>query len=76
MFKASSGWLAKFKARYGICKLCCEGESLSTNSDEIEPFKIRLADVIEEEHYTKHHLFNCDETGLNRKTLQESYDSC
>ena len=63
-FKASSGWLAKFKARYGIHKLYCEGKSLSTNSNEIEPFKIRLPNVIEEERYTRHQLFNCDETGL------------
>ena len=28
-FKASSGWLTKFKGRHGIRKLSCEGESLS-----------------------------------------------
>ena len=61
-FKASSGWLAKFKARHGICKLSCEGESLSANSDDIEPLKIRLSSIIEEG-YTMHQLFNCDETG-------------
>ena len=68
-----NGWqMAKFKARYGIRKLCCEGESLSTNSNDIEPFKIRLANVTEEEHYTRHRLFNCDETGLNWKMLQDT----
>ena len=46
-------------------------ELLSVNLDEIEPFKIRLANVIEEERYTRHQLFNCDETGLNWKMLQD-----
>ena len=64
--------MAKFKTRYGIRKLYCEGELLSANSDEIEPFKIRLVNVIEEEHYTRHQLFNCDETGLNWKMLQDT----
>ena len=35
-FKASSGWLAKFKARHGIRKLTCVGEALSASSDDIE----------------------------------------
>ena len=71
-FKASSGWLAKFKAKHGIRKLSYEGESLSVNSDNIEPFKIRLSNIIEEEGYTMHQLFNCDETGLNWKMLQDT----
>ena len=71
-FKASSGWLAKFKARHGIRKLSCEGESLSASSDDVEPFKIRLSNIIEEEGYTMHQLFNCDETGLNWKMLQDT----
>ena len=40
-FKDSSGWLTKFKARHGIRKLSCEGESLSACLDDVEPFKIR-----------------------------------
>ena len=46
-------------------------ESLSTNSDENEPFKIRLANIIEEG-YARHQLFHCDETGLNWKMLQDT----
>ena len=57
-FKASSGWLTKFKARHGICKLLCEGEPHSATSDDFEPFKVRLSNIIEEEGYTLHQLFN------------------
>ena len=55
----------------GIHKLLCEGESLSASSDNVEPFKIRLPNIIEEG-YTMHQLFNCDETGLNWKMLQDT----
>ena len=60
------------KARHGIRKLSCEGESLSANLDDVESFKIRLSNIIEEEGYTMHQLFNCDETGLNWKILQDA----
>ena len=66
-FKASFRWLAKFKATHGIRKLSCEGESLSASSDDVEPFKIRLSNIIEEEGYYMHQLFNCDETGSTAK---------
>ena len=60
------------KARHGIRKLSCEGESFSANLDDLEAFKIRLSNIIEEEGYTMHQLFNCDETGLNWKILQDA----
>ena len=44
-------------------QLLCEGESLSASSDDVEPFKIRLCNIIKEEGYTMHQLFNYDETG-------------
>ena len=70
-FKASSGWLAKFKVRYH--KLSCEGESLFANSDEIKPYKMRLTNIIIiEEGYKRHQLFNTDEIGLNWKKLQDT----
>ena len=71
-FKASSGWLTKFKPRHGIHKLSCEGESLSASLDDVDPFKIRLSNIIEEGGYAVHQLFNCDETGLNWKMLQDT----
>ena len=67
-FKASFGWLAMFKARQGIRKLLCEEESLSASSNDAEPFKIRLSNIIEEG-YTMHQLFSCDETGLKWKNV-------
>ena len=47
-FKTSSGWLGKVKARHGICKLSYKGESFSASLDDVEPFKMRLSNIIEE----------------------------
>ena len=40
--------------------------------DDVEPFKIRLSNIIEEGYIMHHQLFNCDETGLNWKILQDT----
>ena len=69
-FKASAGWRHRFKARRGIRQLSCQGELLSAQSENVEPFKTRLARLIEEGGYSKHPVFNSDETGLNWRILQ------
>ena len=38
-FKASHGWLHRFKERHGIRQLKLQGEALSADSSAIEPFK-------------------------------------
>ena len=45
---------------------------LSASSDDVEPSKIKLSIIIEEEGYTMHQLFICDETGLKWKILQDA----
>lgn len=37
-FKASSGWLEKFKHRHGLRQLYIEGEKLSSNSADAQQF--------------------------------------
>ncbi|KAJ8928597.1 hypothetical protein NQ314_018803 [Rhamnusium bicolor] len=41
-FKASSGWLQKFKKRFGIRQLTVSGELLSSDFSAVEPFKEKL----------------------------------
>ena len=77
-FKASNGWLGKFKYRYGIefRHLC--GESAEVDSEFVINFKQKLPKLCEG--YSSNDIFNCDETGLYYKqlprgTLSEKGDS-
>ncbi|XP_060616128.2 jerky protein homolog-like isoform X3 [Anolis sagrei] len=68
-FTASSGWLDRWKKRYGIRQfsVCCE--KLSSNDQELEAFKKKFQDFVETESLTSDQIFNCDETGLSYKML-------
>ncbi|XP_062499058.1 jerky protein homolog-like [Corticium candelabrum] len=63
-FKASTGWLHRFKQRHGIRQLSMQGESLSANPQSAEAFKLSLHKYIEDHKLSIHQIFNCDETGL------------
>lgn len=66
-FCASSGWLDRFKNRYGIRQLQLSGEKLSADNDAVDVFKTEFLDFTEG--LTKDQIFNADETGLNFKML-------
>ena len=68
-FKASHGWLQKFKSRHGIRELRLQGESLSADLSSVEPFKSKLQELVEENQLSLHQIFNCDETGLYWRLL-------
>jgi hypothetical protein len=61
-FKASTGWLDKFKQRYSIKEFNKHGESLSAPIEQIPQMREELKNVLGE--YNKEDIFNCDETGL------------
>lgn len=61
-FKASSGWLDKFKHRYSIKEHNKHGESQSAPIEQIPEMREKLKDVLK--NYRKEDIFNCDETGL------------
>lgn len=63
-FKASSGWLQKFKDRYGIRQLNICGESLSSNAEAVEPFKAKIIQKINELDLQLDQIYNADESGL------------
>ncbi|KAJ8885996.1 hypothetical protein PR048_012202 [Dryococelus australis] len=61
-FKASNGWLRKFKARHGIRELDLSGEKLSAAPKAAENFIEKFK--IEAESYDPEFLYNTDETHL------------
>lgn len=70
-FKASSGWLDKFKNRYGIRQLSITGEKLSSNEAAVEPFKNALQNKMAEMQLCPDQIYNADESGLFWKLLPQ-----
>ena len=70
-FKASTGWLEKFKTRHGIRNLSIQGEKLSAAEETVEPFLQKLHQVMEEKGLTTEQIYNADETGLLWKCLPD-----
>src|SRR6266511_3060273 len=66
-FKASIGWLDKFKQRYSIKEYNKHGESQSAPIEKIPQMREELKKVLMK--YNKEDIFNCDETGLYWKPL-------
>jgi len=68
-FKASSGWLEKFKERHGIRELEIHGEKLSADVPSANTFIDTLKAFVEKEGFDEEFIYNADETGLNWKKL-------
>lgn len=68
-FVASTGWLDRWKKRYGVRQLSICGEKLSGDTEGMFQFKENMQKFIEVEGLTGEQLYNCDETGLNFKLL-------
>ena len=66
-FKASSGWLHRFKKRHGIRQLSMQGESLSADVGASEEFRSFFHKFVEQHNFTQDQLFNCDETDASEK---------
>ena len=61
-FRASNGWLQKFKQRNGVVfrKVC--GESADVNNETYDDWKKKLQTLTQG--YTPNDIFNADELGL------------
>ena len=70
-FTASDGWLWRFLKRHGIHQLLLQGEKLSADKPAADNFIVTFQEFIEENHYTLHQVFNCDETGLYFKLMPD-----
>lgn len=68
-FKASDGWLHKFKKRHGIGQQKMSGESAAVDDEICEEWKERLRELLED--YAPRNIFNADESGLFYKCLPD-----
>lgn len=68
-FKASNGWLDKFKKRHGIQQLSTQGDTLSADNLAIEEFAKSLAYFIQQNGYEFSEIYNADESGLYWKSF-------
>uniref|UniRef100_UPI00358F13F2 tigger transposable element derived 5-like n=1 Tax=Myxine glutinosa TaxID=7769 RepID=UPI00358F13F2 len=66
-FKASNGWLDRFKRRHGISQVLVSGEIRSTDSAAASEYQAELKTLLEEVGYVEEQVYNCDETGLCSK---------
>ena len=63
-FKASSGWLCKFKQRHGIKLQHSHGESGAADQAGIDLARSKVKEVISERNFDLDDVFNMDEAGL------------
>ena len=57
-FKASTGWLEKFKPQHGIRNLSIQGEKLSAAEETVESFLRKLHKLIEEKNLILEQIYN------------------
>ena len=70
-FTASEGWLHRWKKRHGVRRLTLCGEKLSAPTEEVEPFKKKLAKMIQEKALVPAQIYNADESGLYYRCLPD-----
>lgn len=70
-FKASDGWLSKFKARFGMRQIKLSGEKLSADLESADNAKNEIGNFIVDNGYSMDNVYNADETGLYHKSLPE-----
>uniref|UniRef100_UPI00358F3C65 tigger transposable element derived 5-like n=1 Tax=Myxine glutinosa TaxID=7769 RepID=UPI00358F3C65 len=68
-FKASNGWLDRFKRRHEISQVLVSGEIRSADSAIASEYPAQLKTLLEEGGYVEKQVYNCDETGLCYKML-------
>ena len=66
-FKASNGWLEKFRKRYNISHRVISGENSSVNVLTVNDWVQQIPIITE--HYNAKNIFNCDKTRLFYKTI-------
>lgn len=68
-FKASNGWLDRWKKRYDIHKMKINGESGDVSGDTIVSWKERIPELLSG--YSAENILNLDETGCFWRALPE-----
>jgi len=69
-FKASEGWLSKFKERHGITFKSIQGEAAAVDLESVDKWR---SDILRKciVHYSPSDIFNVDETGLFWRLLPD-----
>ncbi|CAM2117226.1 unnamed protein product [Caretta caretta] len=70
-FKASNGWLDRFKKRHTISQILVSGEIWSADKETANSYPIEFKKLLEEGCYTANQVFNSDKTGLCFKMLPD-----
>ena len=68
-FKASNGWLDRFRARYNIKFRAISGESETVDNDTVEDWESRLSTILKG--CNSCDVYNCDETSLFFKLMPD-----
>ncbi|XP_067136655.1 jerky protein homolog-like [Centruroides vittatus] len=68
-FKATNGWLKRFKSRHGIRQSDKRAEKLLADTEATEYLKVCFKNMIDKEGYKKTNVYNADETGLYWKKM-------
>ncbi|MEW8544978.1 MAG: transposase, partial [Candidatus Thiodiazotropha sp.] len=70
-FKASTGWLDRFKKHHGISQVSVAGEVRSADTQAAKGYPDRLKEIISESGYSPEQIYNADGTGLCYKMLPD-----
>ena len=78
-FKASNGWLDRFKRRYNIKSKVISGEAGGVSEETVQSWKERLPNILSG--YTPENILNMDETGqffraLPKRSLTDAAKQC
>ena len=68
-FKASGGWLTRFKIRHNITNASLSGERAAVSMDTVDDGKETFLDLIKD--YEPRDIFNMDDTGLFFRALPD-----
>ena len=70
-FKASKGWLYRWKKRHRIHMLTIAGKKLSADFEAVTKFKEKFENLIHEKDLCDEQVYNVDETGLYFRLLPD-----
>lgn len=78
-FRASDGWLQKWRLRNNITFKCISGEAADVNDEDVDQFMKKLPVLLQG--YREEDIFNADESGLffralPNKTLSLKHEKC
>ena len=68
-FKASNGWLDRWKRRYNVKRMKISGESKEVRGETVDSWKERLPELLRG--YSKKDIWNLDETACFWRALPE-----